>query len=91
VKIPEAYQLFTPPVVLTSKDAERLSVYLAGWEHLAPILTKVNERDLERLVILELMGKQRWKLLHRLVMRLGRVQRAELEKRVRKCLRHHSK
>lgn len=86
MKIPAKYQVFDSAVVLSSKDAERLSPYLVGWMHLAELLKDINETDLTRLVILELLGKQRRKILDRLLMRLGRVQRKRIEERISKCL-----
>lgn len=84
--VPAKYQVFDTPVVLTDKDQERLSPLLVGWNHLAPVLTATNEPDLMRLVVLELLGKQRRKLIDRLLMRLGRVQHARVTARVLKCL-----
>ncbi len=86
MKIPSRLQIFGEPVILSDVDASRLSVYLVGFMHLAtPILT-INEPDVKRLIVMELLGKRRWKLLERLIMRLGRMQRQALEKRVRKLL-----
>lgn len=89
VKIPYKYQIFASAVVIDSKDAERLGVYLSGFMHLASILPQVNEPDLRRLVVLELMGKQRKKLLDRLLMRLCRLDRLALQKQVNKLIGHH--
>jgi len=83
MKIPEKWQVFDTPVTLTDSDESRLSVYLTGFMKLANILHKVNEPDLMRLVVMELSGKRRWKLLDRLLMRLGRAQRKRIEKRIR--------
>lgn len=89
VEIPGKYQLFASPVVIDSKDAERLGVYLSGFMRLMAILPQVNEPDLRRLVVLELMGKQRKKLLDRLLMRLCRLDRLALQKRVNKLIGYH--
>lgn len=86
MKIPVKFQVFDKPVEISTKDAERLSNYLTGWMHLAKLLHDINEPDLKRLVVLELSGKQRWKILDRLLMRLGRVQRNQIEQRIQKCL-----
>lgn len=86
MKIPQRFQVFDTVVVLSSKDADRLSPYIVGWRHLAELLKHINEPDLLRLVILELLGKQRRKILDRLLMRLGRVQRKRIEERIAKCL-----
>ncbi len=86
MNIPHRLQVFDVPVALTSKDAERLSPYLVGWMHLAAILTDINEPDLMRLVVLELMDKQRRKILDRLLGRIGRVQRRRIEARIERCL-----
>lgn len=86
MKIPNRFQVFDRPVVMDSKDEERLTPYLTGWMKLAGVLSTVNEPDLERLVLLELLGKQRKKLIDRLLMRLGRVQRKRIERRIAKLL-----
>lgn len=86
MKIPQKWQVFDEPVVLPSKDAERLMPYLVGWTRLADLLKNINESDLMRLVILELLTKQRRKILDRLLMRIGRVQRKRIEERIAKCL-----
>lgn len=89
IPIPRRLQVFDLPIVLESKDRERLSVYLVGFQHLAPCISTINEPDLQRLVIMELMGKQRWELLDRLLMRIGKVQRKRIHNRITKCLRKH--
>lgn len=86
MKIPPKYQVFDTAVVLSSKDEERLSPFLVGWMHLAELLKDITEGDLTRLVILELLDKQRRKIIDRLLMRLGRVQRERIKERIAKCL-----
>lgn len=86
MKIPAKFQVFDQPVVFSSKDEQRLSPFLSGWMHLAELLKDITEADLTLLVILELLGKQRRKILDRLLMRLGRVQRKRIEERIAKCL-----
>lgn len=82
---PKARQLF-PDLILSSKDGERLSVYLSSWTKLAKFLIRMNDRDIKRLIMMELSGKQRWKLLDRLIRRLGRIHRLEIERKVKLCL-----
>lgn len=91
MKIPAKYQVFDGLVVIDSKDEQRLSVHLSGYVPLMKALAGVNEPDLKRLVIMELNGKQRWKLIDRLLMRLGRVQRKRFEQKIRQCLPQKSK
>jgi hypothetical protein len=86
MKIPSKWQVFDTPVLFDNKDEERLSPYLASWMHLSALLKDINEPDLMRLVILELMDRQRRKVLDRLLMRLGRVQRKRIERRIAKIL-----
>lgn len=86
MKIPTKYQVFDVPVTLSSKDEERLAPSLVGWMHLAAILTDINEPDLMRLVVMELLGKQRRKIIDRLLGRISRVQRKRIEERIAKCL-----
>ena len=86
--IPDRYQVFEKPVQLDSKDCERLGSFLSGWKRLAPLLALgVNEPDLKTLILLELVGKQRRVILDRLLMRLGRVQRRELQKKINQALK----
>ena len=86
MKIPQWAQVFDMPVTLSEKDEVRLAPYLIGWMHLAAILTDINEPDLMRLVLLELVGKQRRKIIDRLLGRVSRVQRKRIELRIEKCL-----
>ena len=88
MKIPTKLQVFDRPIVLPDTDAERLSPYLAYWVKLHRfLLPGVNEPDLQRLIVLELMGKRRKFILNRLLMRLGRVQRHALEAKIARALR----
>jgi hypothetical protein len=85
--IPRKYQIFPEPVVLLDVDAERFSLYLSSWMHLHTLLTLgVNDKDLQRLIVLELCGKQRRHILHRLLMRLGRMQRYQLQQKIERLL-----
>lgn len=86
MKIPSKYQVFDVAVTLSSKDEERLAPSLIGWMHLAAILTDINEPDLMRLVVMELLGKQRRKIIDRLLGRISRVQRKRIEERIAKWL-----
>ena len=86
--IPPQLQVFDRTVVLSDKDAERLAPHLAYWDKLHRLLALgVNEPDLQRLIILELMGAKRNLILIRLMMRLGKVQRKEIERRVYRLLK----
>lgn len=83
MKIPRRHQIFALPVVISDKDAERLSSHLSGWNHLHELLILgVNERDLERLVILELGGKRRLGLISRLLSRLLTMQRNRIWEKI---------
>lgn len=83
MKIPLRYQIFPSKVVIYDKDKERLSPHLSGWEHLHEmLLLGVNEKDLERLVVLELMGRRRLGILARLLSSLAKVRRKLLWERV---------
>jgi hypothetical protein len=86
MKIPDHLQLFATPVVLSDKDEERLSVYLTGFDPFVHLLCTINEPDLRRLVVMELAGKKRWKILERLVMRVSRLERLALEEKVKGLL-----
>ena len=87
MKIPQRFQIFSAPVILLDKDQERLAPHLAGWMGLANILLiGVNEPDLQRLIVMELLGKQRQKILNRLVGHLSRVHAREIKERIRRVI-----
>lgn len=88
MNIPSKYQVFDgDPVELSDKDSERLSPYLSGWVQLNKLfLAGVNEPDVKRLIILEMMGGRRSALIDRLVMRLGRLQRVRLHRQISKTV-----
>ena len=89
MRIPTRFQVFDRPVILLDKDQERLAPHLAGWMGLANILLiGVNEPDLQRLIVMELLGKQRQKILNRLVGHLSRVHAREIKQRIQRCLRY---
>lgn len=72
MKIPAAYQIFDAPVTLTEKDCERLRPHLAAWMKLhETLLLGVNVPDLQRLILLELLGAKRRDILKRLIARYG--------------------
>lgn len=77
------YQVFDVMVSMDSKDAERLKVYLSGWNKLhAMFFLGVNESDLRRLVILELMGACRSTMITRLLGRLAKLERQKILGRI---------
>lgn len=87
MKIPSKYQIFDAPVVLDSKDAERLSFHLTNWNKLNEMfMLGVNAPDLRRLVVMEMLGRRRMAIISRLLGRLARVQRKHLLGKVREAL-----
>jgi len=75
MRVPAKYQIFEQPIVLTSKDAERLSYHLGNWTRLNEVmLLGINLPDLRRLVVLELMGLRRRSILSRLLGRIAKEQ-----------------
>lgn len=86
--IPKKFQVLDHEVQLTDKDAERLSVWLRSYE--APYrhgrFSECNERDLERLLVMELMDRQRKKIIARLLSRLGRVKDIRIQAKVSKLI-----
>jgi hypothetical protein len=86
MKIPEKLQVFDTRVTLLDWDARRLKPWLSSAPRIVAILQDINEPDLMRLVVLELMDRKRYDVIHRLLARLGRVQRNRIEKRVVKLL-----
>ena len=88
IKIPLKYQVFDLPVEILSRDVERLSGCISCWNRLHEIflLGGLNDADLRRLVILELMGAQRVKLLGRLLGRIAKRDRQRNQQRVERAL-----
>lgn len=84
--IPDKYQIFDSPVTLSDKDEQRLSGYLTGWNRLIEkLMADVNRYDLQRLVVMELMSKQRRPIVAKLLVRLGKIEREKIELRISKC------
>lgn len=87
MKIPANLQIFDHHVELTYADQDRLTPHLSGWNKLAnTMLLDVPEKDLEKLLILELMGKQRRTIIDRLLAPLMRHKRRQIEARMEKVL-----
>lgn len=85
MKPTQKYQVFDDPVELESKDIERLKSHLTGWNKLNEILLLgINEPDLRRLVIIELMGSRRMTIINRLLGRLATIQRERIKTRMAK-------
>ncbi len=89
MNIPTQYQIFDgPPVVVCSKDEERLKPYLRGVTPLTIFFARkgingINEPDLKRLLIMELLDRRREPIVSRIISRLVSHQRAALKKRIR--------
>ena len=87
IRIPLKYQIFDSPVEILEKDAARLKSHLTGWNKLNEIfLLGLNEPDLRRMAVLELMGSQRRAILTRLLGRLAKMQRQKYAARIEKAL-----
>lgn len=86
MNIPTRCQVFDAPVLIFSKDEERLSPLLSGWMRLAPEMPHLNEPDLRRLIVLELMGRKRRKIIGRLLQRLGVAHTARIDEKVWRLL-----
>ena len=88
MKVPKKFQIFDLPVKLSQSDADRLSPYLSGWPVLAKWFysPKVNEPDLQKLIVLELLGQARLSILERLASRLGSLSRWRVKDRIRELL-----
>lgn len=86
MKIPQKYQVFDEPVEINDKDKQRLSVHLVGWNRLNEIflLGSINEPDLRRLVIMEIMGSRRMSIVSRLLGRLQKIQRKRIDQNIAK-------
>lgn len=86
MKIPTKYQVFDEEVEISDKDRQRLSVHLVGWNRLNEIflLGSINESDLRRLVVMEIMGSRRMSIVNRLLGRLQKIQRKQIDYRIAK-------
>ena len=86
--LPDELQIFEHPVILLDKDAERLKPFLSSWVVLAQLfLLGVNEPDVQRLIVLELLDRRRPLILDRLTMRLGRLQRQRVAWRIKQAIK----
>ena len=87
MKIASKYQVFQEPVDVSDKDAQRLKIHLSGWNRLNEILLLgINEPDLRRLVVLELMGQRRLTIIDRLLGRLAKLERKRINDQIAKLL-----
>lgn len=86
MKIPQKYQVFDEIVEISDKDRVRLSVHLVGWNKLNEIflLGSINEPDLRRLVVMEIMGSRRMSIVSRLLGRLQKIQRKRIDQNIAK-------
>jgi hypothetical protein len=92
VEIPLHYQIFDEEIVILADHREELEQHLTGFMPLANALAKgIPDYNIKRLIILELMGKARKKLLDRLIMRLGRLERLALQHKVYACSQYSKK
>lgn len=89
MKIPEKYsKLFIPPVQITYADQDRLTPHLGHWVKLNSVLPLgFPKEDLEKLITLEMMGKQRANILNRLLSLWAKSCRTEVGDRLQKALR----
>ncbi len=87
MNIPSKYQVFDQPVEVSNKDQQRLRIHLLGWNRLNEILLLgVNEVDLRRLVVMEVMGARRMTIINRLLGRLAKLERRRITERIGKLI-----
>lgn len=83
MKIPEHIQIFDTPVTLTLADQDRLAPHISGHNKLVEtLLIGPSEEDVRKMVVLELMTKNRKPILYRLLNRLEKLQRARWEAKI---------
>lgn len=87
MKIPPKYQIFEEPIQVSEAVITNLEYLLTGYDSLMLEISFLSELDLKRLVLMELAGKQRMKILSRLMMRIHSHRRLALGQRLRQCLR----
>jgi hypothetical protein len=86
MNIPKRYQIFERPVVITDKDEERLRPYLSSWNRVIECLLRgASPTDVERLIIMELIGSGRPAILNKLLVRHGKNQRQLLQRKIDLC------
>lgn len=87
MKIHQRYQIFDQPVEVSDKDKQRLSIHLAGWNKLNEmLLLGINESDLRRLVLIELMGARRMTIIDRLIARISKLEKVRIRERIQKLV-----
>lgn len=83
MKIPSRFQVLDSPIALTYADQERLGVHLSNGNRLNEVmLLGISESDLAKLIILEVMGKNRKRILDRLLPQFLREQRKRIEGKI---------
>lgn len=87
MKIPSKYQIFPSPVILLDKDEERLTPLLSCWARLHPVLLHTQEPDIERMIVIEMMGRKRPMILERLVGRLTVVSKSRIQARIKRAIK----
>jgi hypothetical protein len=90
MNIPSKFQVFPDHTVQVSpNDQARLNPHRTGWRKLHELflLEALTTDDLRKLVVLELMDFRREQIIGRLLMRLGRLERREIERRIASCLK----
>ena len=86
--VPEKYQIFPSCKTIPDKDVERLTPYLSGWVHLHSLLADgINEPDIEKLLVMELMDNCRREIIRRLLIRLGKLKRADILEKIQPLLK----
>lgn len=86
MKIPIRYQIFDRFIAIGDKDEERLRPYLSSWNRVIDCLLKgISPSDVQRLIIMEMMGAARKPILHKLLVRHGKNQRLLLQRKMELC------
>lgn len=85
--IPHKYQVFDDEVAMSDEQEKRLSPYLSNFNKLyAKLVDGVNDDDLRRMLIIELMGKARPAIIDRIRKRLLRQTRERIDAKIENLL-----
>lgn len=87
MNILQKYQVFEHPVVISDADEKRLTPVLSNFNKLyAELIKGLPDADLEKMLILELMGKARPMLINRIRKRITRQERERIDAKINKIL-----
>lgn len=73
-------------VVLKKSDLTRIMPKLKNWTTLTSYYTKIDEKELEKLILIEINHKCRWSFLEKMMSRYSRLIRGKLEYQLKEII-----